>query len=174
MVSATNANPDLFMAILPGYDSSGHQVNVAVQILNVQTDNSVSPPIVSGALAVTTIGYGIVVIRDNATGTPARVNSDESLQTMPSGAHSFHIAAGVTTDTVVKSSLGIYYGVFAITAASGASLIYDNASAGSGTAVGVIPVAIGYSFVPPVGIQCVNGITVKGNAANPEMIVLFF
>jgi hypothetical protein len=51
MSSATNANPTILASnILPGYDVSGHQYSVAVRLVNVQTDNSVTPGVVYGDL----------------------------------------------------------------------------------------------------------------------------
>jgi hypothetical protein len=65
MAAPTNANPTLNL-ILPGYDSSGHQVNVAIRILNAATD------------ATTGVIYGDLSVGGTVTANNASVGTLES------------------------------------------------------------------------------------------------
>lgn len=84
------------------------------------------------------------------------------------------IAAGTATDTVVKGYSGRLCRVVVIATGTNPMAIYDNAAAGSGTQIAALPAspAVGASF--DFHVPCVNGITVKGNAANPAVVVTFY
>lgn len=49
-MTAPIANPN--MPLVPGYDPVNHQSNVAIAVKNIQTDNSVNPPVTYGDLGV--------------------------------------------------------------------------------------------------------------------------
>src|SRR5579875_3600777 len=52
MTAASNPNPAEGIFFVGGYDPAGHQVNVGLRLVNVQTDSSVSPPVVYGDIPV--------------------------------------------------------------------------------------------------------------------------
>jgi len=52
MTAPTQANPAEGIFFVGGYDPAGHQVNVGLRLVNVQTDSSVSPPVVYGDIPV--------------------------------------------------------------------------------------------------------------------------
>lgn len=83
------------------------------------------------------------------------------------------IAAGITTNTVVKASAGELGRVLLLAAnATNSILIYDNATNAAGTVIGLISataVAGSYVFDMPAKY----GITVGGNATNPAMTVSY-
>lgn len=90
----------------------------------------------------------------------------------PRSANTLSIAAGTSTDTVVKASAGTFYGMLVTTSAAGTPTVYDNASAGSGTIISMAPATtIGFTATPYIGVNCVNGITVKGSASNPAITI---
>jgi len=90
----------------------------------------------------------------------------------PRAANTTSIAAGTTTDTVVKSSAGTFYGMLITTSAAGTPTVYDNATAGSGTIISMAPATtIGFTATPYIGVNCQNGITVKGSASNPAITI---
>lgn len=90
------------------------------------------------------------------------------------GVATVQITGAKTGVTVVKASAGQLCRVLLQAAnATNTILIYDNATAASGTVIGAIPataVAGMYAFDMPA----VNGITVAGNATNPAMTVSFY
>jgi hypothetical protein len=65
MVAPTNANPTLSL-ILPAYDASGHQVNVAIRVTNVQTDGT------------TNVVYGDLTVGGTVTANNASIGATES------------------------------------------------------------------------------------------------
>src|SRR6266550_1157968 len=86
------------------------------------------------------------------------------------------IAAGATGPTVIKASAGIFYGFLVTTVGAGAPGAYDNASAASGTVVGMLTASapLGYNVGPAQGVQCLNGITISGGATMPGLTILWF
>lgn len=103
-------------------------------------------------------------------------NSNNPIWMNTSGVNSTAIAAGKTTDTVIKASTGVFYGVVITTVAVGTPTVFDNATAGSGKIVGIVPAsaALGINQSIPAGITCNNGITVAGGATtNPAMLILW-
>jgi hypothetical protein len=94
--------------------------------------------------------------------------------TVNDGTANVAIASGAASDTVVHAGKSMLARVLVTTTNTNSMLIYDNASAGSGTIIGLIPAnptvnGIPYEFHSP----CANGITVKGNAANPAVTVFY-
>lgn len=89
------------------------------------------------------------------------------------GVTSTAIASGHSADTVLSSNPGALGRVLVTTTNTNSMLLYDNASAGSGKVVGVIPAnpTVGnlYTFKMPTQ----NGLTVAGNAANPGVTVSY-
>lgn len=92
MAGATEANPSLG-PLLPAYDPSGHQTNVALEVVNVTTDTSVTPNVTYGQLAV------------NASVTPA---ANQSGAATASVATVKGAPAGVTTQTTVGTQRAQY------------------------------------------------------------------
>ncbi len=94
--------------------------------------------------------------------------------TVNDGTANVAIAAGTVTDTVVYAGKSMLGGILVTTAGVNSMLVYDNATAGSGTIVGLVPpsaavTGIAYSS----GSPCANGITVKGNATNPAVTIFY-
>ncbi len=88
------------------------------------------------------------------------------------GAQTFNIPAGTSTDTVIKPSAGIFYGMLVTTSAAGTPTVYDNASGHTGTILSMAPAStIGSVPTPAIGVQAVNGITLQGSASNPQVVI---
>jgi hypothetical protein len=85
------------------------------------------------------------------------------------------IAAGKSTDTVIKGSAGTFYGIIITTLGVAGPIVYDNVTTSSGTIVGsaIASAPLGFILGPPMGVQCLNGITVKGGATMPAMTILW-
>lgn len=143
MASATPANntfPEI--GTLPGYDPVGHQTNVAVQVNNVQTDNTVSPPIVYGQL--TPANADTITVMNVTSGTTTQTSTDQT-NVNYRGAY---IIVNVTTLTGTSPTLTPniqgkgpvaiqYFTLLLASAAISAAgkyiyLIYPNAAAGAG------------------------------------------
>lgn len=80
------------------------------------------------------------------------------------------VAAGVSSDTVISAAAGKICRILVTTTGTNPLQVYDNATAGSGLIIAALPAspAIGiYDFQMPAA----NGITVKGNAANPAVTI---
>lgn len=84
------------------------------------------------------------------------------------------VTAGVTTPTTVKTLSG-YLSRVLVTSANGAAAIniYDNASAASGTIVGIVPASAAAGSVYTFGMPVTNGITVGGAATNGALTISF-
>lgn len=85
-----------------------------------------------------------------------------------SGANTTSIAAGTATDTVIKASAGVFFGILVTSSGAGIAQVYDDATTATGTIVGQIGAA-----PPALGVNCQNGIVVKGDAANPAMTIFW-
>lgn len=83
------------------------------------------------------------------------------------------VAAGAATDSVIKATAGLLARVLVTAAGTNAMAIYDNASAGSGKIVGIIPANSQAGSVFEFHMPCANGITVLGNANNPAVTIAF-
>lgn len=97
-----------------------------------------------------------------------------TLQVTTSGTTVTAVAAGTGTDTVIKNSAGRLCRVL-ITSTAGAAVtaFYDNATAGSGTIIGIFPAAVAAGTVGDFEIPAANGITLKGAVTNPAMTISF-
>jgi hypothetical protein len=76
--------------------------------------------------------------------------------------------------TVVKASAGYLSGILVTTAGTSTAMtVYDNASAASGTAIGVIPATATAGSYWPFNMPAANGITCSGSATNPAVTVAY-
>jgi hypothetical protein len=91
------------------------------------------------------------------------------------GTHNQAIAAGVSSDTVIYAGgTSMLCSVLVVTTGTHEADFYDNASAGSGTPIGIVPANAAVTGVPiPCRGWASNGITLKGNANNPAMTVFW-
>ena len=121
----------------------------------------------TGKIAVTESGVWTVQPGNTPNTAPWLISPSLALNTTP-------VAANKSSDTVIKNSAGTYWGTITSAAGTAAALIYDNASAGSGTAIGIAGLALASVDNPSaVGRTCANGITVKGSGLNPGFTVLW-
>lgn len=101
-------------------------------------------------------------------------NENAEAQYRVDDAHGLHlvIAAGKSSDTVVKNAPGLLKRVLVTATGTNPLQVYDNAAAGSGDIIGTLAAspALGpVDFEMPAAL----GITVKGNAANPAVTISF-
>lgn len=113
------------------------------------------------------------VVGTNAVNATVTVDLNGNVVT-PGGTKTVQIASGTTAVTVVKTTAGRLCRVL-LQAANGAAaiLVYDNASAASGTVIGAIAASAvvgAYDFEMPAA----NGITVGGASTNPAMTVSYY
>lgn len=95
-------------------------------------------------------------------------------QVTTSGTTTTTVTAGTASDTVIKASAGRLCRVLVTSTAGAASTaFYDNASAGSGTIIGIFPAAVAAGTVGDFEIPAASGITLKGAATNPAMTISF-
>jgi len=83
------------------------------------------------------------------------------------------VAATTATDTVIKAASGRLCRVIVLVTGTNPMAIYDNATAGSGTQIGALPASPAVGAVYDFQVPCSNGITVKGNASNPGVVVTY-
>ena len=91
---------------------------------------------------------------------------------LSTGAQRASLAAS-SSDQVASAQSGQLVRVTVLTSGSAATSIYDNASAGSGTLLGVIPASPTVGAVYTFQTEVVNGITVKGAANTSGLLVVF-
>jgi hypothetical protein len=111
------------------------------------------------------VGNPVLVAGVDVNGNVASLSSSSR-----DGASTTAIAAGKTTDTVIKGAAGKIYRILVTTTGSNPLLVFDNATTHTGTVIGALPAspAIGsYLQMNPAA----NGITVQGNAANPAVTI---
>jgi hypothetical protein len=76
--------------------------------------------------------------------------------------------------TVVKGSAGFLSGVLVTTAGTSTAMnIYDNASAASGTIIGIVPATAVAGQYCPFDMPATAGITCSGSATNPAVTVAY-
>lgn len=94
-----------------------------------------------------------------------------AVNSQANGVQVAYVAA--VTPTAVKASAGFLARVIVLTAGSGASTIYDNASAASGNIVLAIPATPTIGTVYTVNTPVANGIYVAGAANSSALSVLY-
>jgi hypothetical protein len=128
-----------------------------------------SGTIPSGATGLYTVNVvGLQAIRVNGesamTGTAnvsitqsvAAVSPPAAINQPGSGASTLTVAAA--TGTAIKATAGYLVKVIVVTSGSAATLIYDNASANSGTVIGAIPASPTIGTVYTFNMPAANGI----------------
>lgn len=83
------------------------------------------------------------------------------------------IAAAVATNTVIKASAGALLRVLVTATGTTAMNFYDNASAASGTIIGVIPANPTVGTLYTFNMPAANGIVAGGVSTNPGVTVGF-
>ena len=81
------------------------------------------------------------------------------------------VAAGTTTDTVIKASPGRLCKVLITTSAAAAIVFYDNTSGHTGTIIGYIAASTAVGTVVDLQMPAANGITFAGIASSPAFTV---
>lgn len=76
-------------------------------------------------------------------------------------------------DTQIKPSPGRLCRMLVTTSGTGATQIFDNATTGSGTVIGVVAASAAVGTLVEAQAPAVNGITVKGNANNSAITVIW-
>lgn len=84
------------------------------------------------------------------------------------------IAAGHSADTVINSNNSFLASVLVTAQGTNQMEFYDNASAGTGDIIGLVPANQPVDGIPiPCKAPCTLGITAKGDAANPGVTVFY-
>lgn len=81
------------------------------------------------------------------------------------------IAAGTSTDVVIKATPGRLCKVLVTTSAAAAIVIYDNASGHTGTIIGSIAASAPAGTIIDLQMPASNGITFAGIASSPAFTV---
>jgi hypothetical protein len=119
-------------------------------------------------------GASVVAAEAGLVSTDASGNTyaPEVVDDSSKGEQAVAVAAGKSTDTVVKASPGRLGRILVTTSGSNAMLIYDNASGHTGMIIGAVAAN---APIGPVesGFPAANGITVQGNASNPGVTISF-
>jgi len=90
------------------------------------------------------------------------------------GTNNMHVPAGTTGDTVVLAQPGMLARVLVLTTGTNSMKFFDNASAGSGQLLAFLPANPTADGTPlERKAWANNGITIKGDAGNPEVLVFF-
>lgn len=85
------------------------------------------------------------------------------------------IAAGVTGNTVVSNASGMLSRIIVTATGTNKMNVYDNASAASGTVIGIVPANQAVDGKPfDLRMPTSNGITVQGNVNNPGVTVSWY
>lgn len=91
-----------------------------------------------------------------------------------SAAHAATLTLGSATPVTVKSAPGRLVKIIVTTVTAGAVVTcFDNASAGSGTPLMVIPIAAAVGTIYAVDLPVVNGITVVSTGATGAVTIGF-
>lgn len=104
------------------------------------------------------------------------VGTNGHIQGLTDGGSATNVAhtAGKATDTVVKAAAAMLCNIL-VTATGTTDLeIYDNASAGSGSMVAVVPANTPKGTLIKAQMPCANGITTKGAANTPAVTISYF
>lgn len=87
------------------------------------------------------------------------------------GAKTVSVTASGTT--VVSGSSTRLCRVLVTASGTTAATVYDNATAATGTVVGVVPASTAAGTVYDLQMPCANGITVAGSAGGPTLTISF-
>ncbi len=108
-----------------------------------------------------------------ALGGSITVNAtiDATIADATGGVSTDVVAAGAATDTVISAAAGRLCRVLVTTLGTNAMTIYDNATAGSGRIIGIVPASAAAGTVLTFLMPTTNGITVDGHSDNPAVTV---
>jgi len=120
--------------------------------------------------------HAVGVASAGDTGVPATVLVDNNgTIIVPRGFATAAVAASKSTVTVVKASAGRLCRVLVTVAGTATTVsVYDNASAASGTVIGIFPGNSAAGTVYDFEMPAANGVTVGGAATNPAMTISFY
>ncbi len=90
------------------------------------------------------------------------------------GRVSTSIAAGITANTIVRGSSGRLARVLVTTSGTNQLNIFDNASAPTGTIIGLVPANAAVGSIIDCQAPAANGITVAGNSNNPGVTIFYY
>jgi len=93
--------------------------------------------------------------------------------TSTGGTTTVAVAAGASSDTIVKATPGRLCRVLVTTTGTNPMAIWDNASGHTGTIIGALPASPAVGTTYDFNLPAANGITVQGNAANPAVTISF-
>lgn len=130
-----------------------------------------------GAGAVPTDGIAMCaeVLFDVATGNLYAKQGFRGVQDVSVGGRaSLAISAGVSGNTVVKSSPGRLARILVTASGTNALTIYDNASSPSGTIIALVPASAAAGTFIDCQAPAANGITVAGNSNNPGVTIFYY
>ena len=83
------------------------------------------------------------------------------------------IAAGTTTDTIIKGAPGRLCRILVTTAGTAALNVFDNASGHTGTIIGTVAASAVAGTLIEAQMPAANGITVQGAASTPAVTICF-
>lgn len=89
------------------------------------------------------------------------------------GTYTQSIAAGTTTNTIIKGKPGRLCRVLVTTAGTAAVSIFDNASGVTGNIIGAVAANAVAGTMVEAQAPAANGITVQGGASNPAITVIW-
>lgn len=120
--------------------------------------------------------HAVGLANTGVTGVPAHVLVDTNgTVIVPRGSATAAVAASKATVTVVKASAGRLCRVLVTVAGTATTVsVFDNASAASGTVIGLFPGNSAAGAVYEFEMPAANGVTVGGAATNPGMTISFY
>lgn len=110
-------------------------------------------------------------IPDNSEVTTKDAGANGHAQVCAIANQATAVAAATVSDTVIKNETGVLVSVLVTAADSNPMEIYDNATTGSGTIIGLIPANAPAGSLISFQMPAANGITVKGHADNPAVTI---
>lgn len=116
------------------------------------------------------IGNMNVTIQQSGNG----VSNSRPLAVSTGGASTSAIAAGTTSNTVIKNGSGRLAVVLITANGSNSMTFYDNNATASGTIIGILPATTTVGQMYPFYLPATNGITAGGNSGNPGVTVGYF
>lgn len=120
--------------------------------------------------------HAVAVANTGSAGVPAVVQVDTNgTVVVANGSATAAVAASKATVTVVKASAGRLCRVLVTVAGTATTVsVFDNASAASGTVIGIFPGNSAAGTVYDFQMPAASGITVGGGATNPGMTISFY